>query len=152
MAIQSLKRTLFNLCLEQQNRKIENFRKAMEEAQQAANSEERSTAGDKYDTSRAMNQNARDMNARHLQEALTELDALQKINPDLRTEEVKTGSVVLTDGGNYFISISAGQIKTEQGVFFAISPNAPIAQAMLHKKQGERFSFRNQSVEIKEIL
>src|SRR3712207_2000609 len=100
----SLKQQLLNACLQMQSARVEQAKKAMDEAQRAANSEERSTAGDKYDTARAMNQNSRDMNAIQLQEALNDLSVLQKINPSLVSNEVKLGSIVKTNAGNYFIA------------------------------------------------
>lgn len=148
----SLKEELLKSCFTIQQQRIENFRKAMEDAQQAANSEEKSTAGDKYDTSRAMSQNTRDMNAKLLQEALKDLKILQQIKSDSVFPEARSGSVVITDNGNYFISISAGQVKIGKDIYFAISPLAPIAQAMLHKKKGDNFSFRNTSYVLKDVF
>lgn len=146
------KQQLLEVCMAFQKQRIDSFRKAMEEAQQAANSEEKSTAGDKYDTSRAMNQNERDMNARHLQEALKDLETLQYIKADVLSKEVRLGSVVKTSKGNYFISISAGQLKLGNEIFFAVSTLAPLGQAMLHKKAGEDFSFREQSMKVLEVF
>jgi hypothetical protein len=140
-----LKKRLLETCLELLNQRIDIARKAMEDAQEAANSEEKSTAGDKYDTSRAMSQNLRDMNAKQLQEALKDLGILQQINPLLTFQEVRPGSIVYTKAGNYFVSISSGKITVEGNTYFAVSPSSPIVQAMLNKRIGESFSFRDQS-------
>lgn len=148
----SLKKQLLNKCLDFQDKRVENAKKAMDEAQQAANNEEKSTAGDKYDTSRAMSQNIRDMNAKQLQEALKDLAVLQQIKTDLTFQQVKLGSVVKTSEGNYFISISAGQLKIDNEVYFAVSTISPLGQAMLNKKAGEEFTFREKSVMIKEVF
>ena len=43
------------------------------QAQEAANNEEKSSAGDKYETSRAMNQLERDMHSRQMAESIKEL-------------------------------------------------------------------------------
>lgn len=148
----SLKHQLLHLCLDFQSKRAENARKAMDEAQQAANSEEKSTAGDKYDTSRAMSQNIRDMNAKQLQEALKDLGVLQQIKPELILKEIKLGSLVITSIGNYFISISAGQLKIDTDIYFAISTTSPLGQAMLNKQSGDVFNFREQSIKILEVL
>jgi beta-lactamase class A len=147
-----LKNKLLNSCLELLNQRIDIARKAMQDAQEAANSEEKSTAGDKYDTSRAMSQNLRDMNAKQLQEALNDLAILQQINPVLLFNEVRQGSVVKTNSGNYFISVSSGKINIDNIPYFAVSASSPIVQVMLHKKSGESFTFRDQSNKIIEVF
>ncbi len=89
-----VKRQLLQLCVQMQQDRVDHARKAMEEAQQAANQEERSTAGDKYDTSRAMSHNVRDMNARQLQEALKELALLGQVFLSAGSGEVRLGCLV----------------------------------------------------------
>jgi transcription elongation GreA/GreB family factor len=99
-----------------------------------------------------MSQNARDMNAKQLQEALRDLAVLQQVNPGLVFKEVKPGSVVKTENGNYFISISAGQLKIDDEIYFAISALSPLGQAMLNKKVGDDFIFREKAIIIKEVF
>src|ERR1700756_1123450 len=55
---------------------------AMDAAQQAANNEEKSSAGDKYETSRAMGHLQKDMHARQLAESVKELAALHALSVD----------------------------------------------------------------------
>jgi transcription elongation GreA/GreB family factor len=147
-----LKQQLVTHCIDAQLKRVEHAKKAMDEAQQSANNEGRSTAGDKYDTARAMSQNVRDMNAKQMQEALKDLASLQQINAAVMSIDVRMGSVVKTDAGNYFISVSIGSIPVEGQVYIAISPLAPLAQAMLHKKKGESFNFRGKQSVITEVL
>ena len=49
-------------------------------AREAANSEEKSSAGDKYETSRAMSHLEKDMHSRQLAEIIRELATLHAIN------------------------------------------------------------------------
>jgi len=146
------KKELLNLCLEIQKTRIENARKAMEDAQNASISEEKSTAGDKYDTSRAMSHNLRDMNAKQLNEALKDLAALEQLKIDLVYKEVKPGAVVKTENGSFFIATSIGQIKHDHETYFTISLLSPIGQAMSNKKQGEYFEFRGNKIRISTIF
>jgi hypothetical protein len=53
---------LFEHCKNEIERRVANFEYAMMDAQASANSEDKSSAGDKYETGRAMSQIARDMN------------------------------------------------------------------------------------------
>src|ERR1700736_1647953 len=54
-------------------------KEAMEQAQEAANSEEKSSAGDKYETGRAMGHLQKDMHARQLAESVKELATLHAV-------------------------------------------------------------------------
>lgn len=152
MASHNIKQQLLQLCADIQNSRIANAQKAMEDAQQAANSEEKSTAGDKYDTSRAMSHNLRDMNARQLQEALKELAVLEQINTDSIHDSIRLGSVVKTSQANYFIAISAGPVKIGQETYFAISITSPIGQLLMHKQKGDSFTFRENIIKISEVF
>ncbi len=123
----------------------------MNDAQDAANKEQRSTAGDKYDTSRAMSQNERDMYARQLSESLQMKKALSVIDPKKACDKIAVGALVHTSRGNYYLSASCGKIEIDQVVYFAISPLTPIGQAMLGKMAGEAFETRGDDTEISEV-
>jgi hypothetical protein len=146
-----LKKQIVDACIEVQHKKIERFKKAMEDAQNSANSEEKSSAGDKYETARAMSQNERDMNAKHMSEALKDLAVLQQIKPDVQQDQVKLGSLVKTSTGTYLIATSLGEIKVGKDSFFVLSPAAPLIQSMLGMKQGNELKFRDQKITILEV-
>src|SRR5690242_2665260 len=99
------KEQLFSACRQLLEQRIDAFRTAMQAAQNAANSEDKSSAGDKYETSRAMGQLDRDMNAKQLAEAQAELNALQKIRIETISDKIIAGSFVETNNGNYFIAV-----------------------------------------------
>jgi hypothetical protein len=146
-----VKRQLLQLCVQMQQDRVDHARKAMEDAQQSANQEERSTAGDKYDTSRAMSHNVRDMNARQLQEALKELALLGQLNPVAGTAEVRLGSLVRTSAGNYFVAVSGGPFTVAGQTYFAVSTAAPLGRELLGKKAGDTFPFRGKPFRINEV-
>lgn len=146
-----LKKQLLDQCRQMQEGRIEIAKIAMEDAQRSANQEERSTAGDKYDTSRAMSQNVVEMNARQMQEAHKELAVLDTILPGAASADVRLGSLVKTSGGNYFFAISGGPFKVDSQTWFALSPASPLGQEMWHKKEGDTFAFRGKSFRIERI-
>lgn len=148
----SIKQFLFNACLDNLNKRISIFKKAVDEAQQAANDEEKSSAGDKYETSRAMSHNTRDMNAKQLEEAFKDLSTLHQINSQIILNEVKLGSIAKTKNGNYFISVSGGTITFNNEKYFAVSAISPIAQAMLKKNKNETFLFRGEKVMVIDVF
>ena len=147
----SLKEKIHQQCEELVDQKITMHRNAMNEAQEAANKEERSTAGDKYDTARAMNQNERDMYASRLAEVSLMKKVLKNIDPSKKLDKVESGALVSTENGEFYISVSCGQISVDGKEYFAISPITPIGQAMLDKSPNETFEMRDKKVKILKI-
>lgn len=147
----TLKQIIHRKCVEFVDQKIVMHQKAMNNAQDAANREQRSTAGDKYDTSRAMSQNERDMFARQLAESLQMKKILTTIDPSKVPKKVSGGSLVKTSMGNFYLSVSSGKIAHDGVTYFTISPLTPIGQAMLGKKVGEFFKMKNENNSIFEV-
>lgn len=136
------KKQLHQLCLEFLEKRIEVAKGAMDDAQQSANAEEKSSMGDKYETGRAMSQNVRDINAKQLSEALKDITVIKQLNPEKENTTVALGAAVKTTAGNFYISVSIGQLKVNNETWFALSAIAPIAQAILDKKAGDKYTFR----------
>ncbi|HSZ24874.1 MAG TPA: hypothetical protein VK766_04105 [Cytophagaceae bacterium] len=145
------KNILFHTCLDWLENKIAIASKAMKDAQESANREEKSSAGDKYETGRAMSQNERDMHARQLAECLKQKQLLLSLNITKKHERVSSGALVKTDAANYFISISAGSFVIEKITYFAVSPDTPVALLMMNKKEGETFLFNKSKNSILKI-
>jgi hypothetical protein len=121
---------------------------AMDAAQASANNEGKSSAGDKYETSRAMGQIEVGMYAKQLANAQNEKSILDKIDLAIISKSVGLGTLVQTKANYYFISISLGAIMVEGKKVFAISQNSPIGAILMGKKVGEEFSFNNQKQEV----
>ncbi len=145
------KRAVFLQCKDILEQRIANSENAMKFAQESANSEEKSSAGDKYETSRAMGQLARDMNAKQLAEAKTELNGLLKLHIELLSDKIILGSMAETNNGIYFIAAGIGVIETKiknRTKVIVLSAGAPLAKMMLGKKAGERFLFNGKNIEV----
>jgi len=101
----SVKIKLYERCLAFVEQRIASSQKAIEHAQQAANEETKSSAGDKYETGRAMMQLEIEKQSVQLGEAMKLKQTLTQINPEKTTDSIQSGSLVYTDQGN-FISLS----------------------------------------------
>lgn len=132
--------------------KIAVFEKMMNDAQDSANNETKSSAGDKFETGRAMMHIERDKNAKQLSEARKLELLLSQIKADRIFDRVAYGSVVQTDFDNYFISIAAGRIMVDGKKYFAISPQAPLAKEMMQKEKGETITFNDKPMKILDIF
>jgi hypothetical protein len=126
-------------------------KKAIDNAQQAANSEEKSSAGDKYETGRAMNHLEKDMHSRQLAEHIKELAMLRDINTDIIYHSSATGAFIHCAQSSFFIAAGLGKQIVDGNIIFFLSPHAPLAKILQHKKAGEHFLFGGKDVQIIEI-
>jgi hypothetical protein len=124
---------------------------AMTGAQAAANEETKSSAGDKYETARAMNQLEKDMLARQLAENKKELAAMMEVDIAGDHEITRAGSLISCSDMDFFLLGGLGKMMVNGATVFVISPNAPLAQSLMGKKKGDSFLFNRQTMEIREI-
>ncbi len=146
-----VKTQLYAHCLDYAEKRIAAIEKTMQDAQEAANSETKSSAGDKYETTRSMMQLDKAMNTKQLMEANKLKNDLLKIDIFNTHASTQAGCVVLTAQANYFIAIGAGKCSIEGADYFAISPTSPIGILLINKKVGEEIIFNKQKIIIKEI-
>ncbi|MFY0650609.1 MAG: 3-oxoacyl-ACP synthase [Cyclobacteriaceae bacterium] len=147
----SLKSKVYQKCLEEVSGKISLIQKAMKDAQESANSEEKSTAGDKHDTARAMSHIERDMYAKQLTEAYALKKTLDAIDSTKTCESVETGALARTTSGTFFISCALGKIDIEGKTVFAISPISPMGKALLGKSKENAVEFQGRKIDILEV-
>lgn len=129
--------------------RINQARAGMAAAQESSNTETKSSAGDKYETGRAMAQQERDRHAVQLHEAQQMLDALQRINSDLFCNTVRLGALAQTTLGLFYVSIGAGKLCTVEGQdFVAVSLAAPVVVALSGRRVGEEIVFNGRVVRV----
>ncbi|MGY2131629.1 3-oxoacyl-ACP synthase [Hymenobacter sp. HD11105] len=135
-------------CLAYVQERIAAATQAMQAAQESANSETKSSAGDKYETGRAMAQEERNRNAVQIREAQNLQAELARINPEQACDTVRPGALVETSMGDFFISISAGKLTVGGKDYFAVSAAAPVAAALSGKRAGEEAVFNGKTVRV----
>lgn len=148
----NLKEELYKQCEAFIENRFKNIEATINEIQKALTAETKSTAGDKHETGRAMLQLEREKAGNQLAEAQKIKETLVKIDITKSSSIVSLGSIVYTSNLNYFIAISAGELKIENKIYFAISPSTPIGQLLLGKTVGDLVIFRNQKFIIDNII
>ena len=139
------------ICYEIIQQRINGARTAIDNAQQTANSEEKSSAGDKYETSRAMSHLEKDMHARQLSENVKELATLHVINVDAVYDRGAPGAFFQCAGSSFFIAAGLGKLIVEGNPIFFISPHAPLAKILQDKKAGDRFLLKGVETNILDV-
>ncbi|WP_461448999.1 3-oxoacyl-ACP synthase [Mucilaginibacter sp.] len=147
-----IKQELYNQCVAYVQARMAAAEDAYKDAEKASNDDTKSSAGDKYETGRAMMQQEKDRNTIQVNEANKLMVALTGISIKGNSDTVDTGSVVITDNGKFYIAISAGTLKVDDENYFAVSAAAPIVIKMLGKKAGEEFDVNGKSYKILEVL
>ncbi|MDC0006505.1 3-oxoacyl-ACP synthase [Winogradskyella sp.] len=147
-----IKEVLYNTCQAFLDSRLEVIQHAILDIQNALQSETKSSAGDKHETGRAMLQLEREKAGQQLSEIQKLQETLQKIDLQSKSNKVTLGSVVKTSKANYFVAISAGEIKIDNTLYYAISASTPIAKLILSKEINDTITFRDSNFTIIEIL
>ena len=147
-----IKEELFKHCLNYVEECINTAQFAIEDAQSSANDDTKSSAGDKFETGREMMQQEIDRNRKQLEEAKKMRLALEQIENHQVSEIVHSGSLVITNLGKFYISISRGQIQVDGINYFAISAISPIGLKLMRQKIGYEFDFNGKPFVIESIF
>lgn len=145
------KKEILDYCLNSVLKRIEEVELALADADSSLADDTKSSAGDKYETSREMIQQDINRYQSQLAVANKDLDILNKIDHIQTFDHIGLGSLIQTDLGIYFISISIGLIKIGQDNIFVISPISPIGSVLMGKKVGDIISFNNKEQKIVNI-
>lgn len=148
----SYKKKLHQHCITIIQKRINAAKQSMQNAQAAANNEEKSSAGDKYETSRAMSHLEKDMHARQLAANQNEIAVLLAVACNKIHTSVTTGSIVDCNGLTFFIAAGLGKISFNGGTIYVLSPNASVAKSLLHKVAGNKITFNNKEIIIKNVF
>ncbi|RYX87185.1 3-oxoacyl-ACP synthase [bacterium] len=147
-----IKQQLYKLVAEQILNRINDAETAITEARKASENDTKSSAGDKYETGRAMMQQEIDLNARQLLEARKLQALLQQINSDTKHEVAQTGSLVTTNQGDFYLAVGSGALFIDGKKYFAISAASPIGLKLKGKKAGESFMLNGKEIKILSVL
>lgn len=132
------------------DKKINAINVAINSSKESRDRDTKSSAGDKHETSRAMMQIELDQNEGQLSNLLRLKNEINQI-PIQDFKKVKTGSLVTTNEGMYFISIGIGKIEVNANTYFAISLASPIGLLLKDKIAGEIIHFQRREINITNI-
>jgi len=142
----------FDACYAQLTANMESLKRELQKLNEAYNQETKSSAGDKYETSREMlnaeRAKASDQLAQQA-DMLRHLREFEKFNAALY---VQPGALFQTDKGCFYLAVALGQLSVNQDKFFAISPVSPLGKAARGKGVDDTFSVNGIKHHIKAIL
>lgn len=144
------KKALIKFCREKVLAKIEQLKEDLKHLDYSGASETKSSAGDKYETSREMMNQEREKINLMISQQLKMLELITNIKLETGNS-AQLGSLVETTKGIYFIAISLGLLRVFETDIFAISPVAPIAKLLIGKNEGDFIVFNKERIEIKRV-
>ncbi|HAF34242.1 MAG TPA: 3-oxoacyl-ACP synthase [Sphingobacterium sp.] len=140
-----IKGEVLDIALKRTRERITMIESALETARDSSNDDTKSSAGDKYETSREMIQQDINRYQKQLVEAnkdLQQLISIESLSNDV-IDVVRLGTLVQTNVGLYLIATSIGAVKIVTNNIFVISSASPIGQLLIGKKIGDSFVFNN---------
>jgi hypothetical protein len=152
MDYSKLKIKMNDLCLQTVGDRLDVIEKNLKDLMDAKQNETKSSAGDKYETGRAMIQNQEELYKTQRAQTRQTLHTLLKIDPHCTSNRVEPGALVILPSGLYYISAGMGKMTVEDHDFFALSIGSPLGQAMKFKTAGASFKFQQNEVIVLNIF
>jgi len=147
-----IKKRLLESCKKLVNEKYKTVIEIMASNRNALESETKSSAGDKHETGRAMLQLEMEKASQQFSSISSMQEILKKIDIQKKNDIGKLGSLIVTNQGSYFLTVSMGLITLEAKDYFVISPSSPIGKLLLGKIKGETFMFNNKKNQVLKII
>lgn len=149
-----LKQKVIGMIRAKLEERLSTIKLGLNSALQASVDETKSSAGDKYETSREMLQQDINRFQVQLKEAEKDEITLNRLLDNINTinGSVRKGNLVKTNKGIYFVGISIGAIKIDSHIVYGISAEAPIGKLLLGKSIGGRFVFNGVEQEVEAIF
>jgi len=146
-----LLKDLHNACKENVQKRLATIQSQLSSIEESKNNDTKSSAGDKYETGRAMMQIEEDKMKRQLFETNLVSQELGQIDVEEKSSKVILGSLVTTNKGEYYLSIGIGKITVNEQLFYCLSISSPIGAKMLNKEVGDKINFNGSEIKILEI-
>lgn len=146
------KELLHSHCLNLVEDKITLIKNAIKQAQEAANNETKSTAGDKHETGKAMAQLETEKLSNQLTKTDKLKDVLNRIDSKFNSSKIGLGSLIKTNKGLFYIAVGLGKVLIDEQTVFVISPLSPIGKVFMNKSQKDSFQFNGTKYTIEEII
>lgn len=131
------------------DQRIQTYQSAIDSAIESKLNETKSSAGDKFETGRAMMQLEQEKNEMHLSNTVRQKNLLTSmISTNTQSTKILNGNLVNTDNGFYFIGIGVGKLSIDGIVCYVISAESPVGTQLLYKSVGDIVEFNGHIINI----
>lgn len=130
---------------------IADIQRQLTELQESSEVEEKSSAGDKFETHQEMIHQTRNILEKRLSSSKVMLNQLNAV-PVKPMESVQEGALFKVEMGNIWVSVPFGKISLEGTDYQLVSPDSPLVAALWDLKQGDSGEFRGKKIKVIEIV
>ncbi|TDH27983.1 hypothetical protein EXU57_05835 [Segetibacter sp. 3557_3] len=145
------KQRVYTLCHALLSEKVAGEQKLLKELIESTHNETKSSAGDKYETARAMLQIEQDNVRKRLNQLQLQLATLNQLDIHVSTIKIQRGSLVTTATEQFFISVALGRVSIGDKVVFAISDRSPLGEKLVGLQESESCSLNGKTYQIVSI-
>ena len=122
----TFKQKVYQACHQSITEKIAALNQAMNDLNESSKNETKSSAGDKYETTRAMLQLEKDKVVAQLKEAQQQKALLEQIGFAPSFNTIEKGSLIKTSKGYLFMSLAMGKVVVDGVTVISLSPQSPL--------------------------
>lgn len=145
------KSTVLQAATQQLQTRLHQLATDLQHLRQDQANETKSSAGDKYETARAMAQQEIDKLLRQKHESETQLQFLAAIDPLKIMPIAMPGALLRTSAETYFLSIPLGKLDTPEGICWCLSPQSPLGQVLLGTHPGDVRSWQGKEIRVEGV-
>ena len=135
------KQQLHNLCMQNIDKRIADIQADIDATHESMRSETKSSAGDKYETSREMMQQEMDKQNKAKLELIKQKDLLLRIGDSKPQHSIQLGSLAITTNGTFYIAAAIGKVVLENETVFVISSDSPLGSKLLGLSVSDKLGF-----------
>ncbi len=145
------KTAVHEYCLQLVRERIEGLELQLADLTESAANETKSTAGDKYETARAMLHIEQDQVRRQMRENRSILATLEAIDPLRSNQRIGPGSLACLNGDWYYFGASLGRQDIGGMQIIAVSMLAPLSGKLKGLGIGETASVNGRSYQVEAL-
>lgn len=147
-AAMSIKQKVYEHCQRVIDTKLKAYQDVLNELSTSMAAETKSSAGNKYETGRAMLHIEQDNVRKQLADAQAQKAVLDGIDPKINHVQVAIGSLVETTTGHYFLSTALGKIIVDGQLVIALSKASPLGNKLMGLQVGDSIEITGTATEI----
>jgi transcription elongation GreA/GreB family factor len=148
MEMNEFKEKIHNHCFDFLYSRLKRLTEEEESLKQDMANDTKSSAGDKYETSRERASQQLDQVLHKMNESKVLLKALYVAHEVTIKDKAAFGCLVQTNRGFFYIAIPLGKVVIDGQNIFCISQNSPIGQYIADCSTGDKFAVNNVEYEV----
>jgi len=147
-----MKEALYLHCIETLSERQNQLKRELEALKDSADSDTKSSMGDKYETSREMINLEKGKIFEQLTNTEKMLLSLKSLDLNKASIKGELGALITTNSAVYFIAVSLGKVVLSGNDYYVLSPMSPVGRALLYKQAGDEIHFAGKTSKIESIL